>query len=48
MQIEFPRVLSADHCAALVNHFPDDPRRTVEENIANYEQKQRAAAAGGS
>jgi hypothetical protein len=32
----------------LVNHFPDDPRRTVEENIANYEQKQRAAAAGGS
>lgn len=32
----------------LVNHFPDDPRRTVEENIANYEQKQRAAAEGGS
>lgn len=32
----------------LVNHFPDDPRRTIEENIADYQQKQRAAAAGGS
>lgn len=32
----------------LVNHFPDDPRRSVEENIANYEQKQRSAAAGGN
>lgn len=32
----------------LVNHFPDDPRRTVEENIADYGQKQRAAAAGGA
>lgn len=32
----------------LVNHFPDDPRRTVEENIADYQGKQRAAAAGGS
>jgi hypothetical protein len=26
----------------LVNHFPDDPRRTVEENVADYERKQRA------
>ena len=32
----------------LVNHFPDDPRRTVEENIATYESRQREAAAGGS
>jgi hypothetical protein len=32
----------------LVNHFPDDPRRTVAENIAEYERKQRAAAAEGS
>jgi hypothetical protein len=32
----------------LVNHFPDDPRRTIEENIAEYESKQRAAAAGGN
>ena len=32
----------------LVNHFPDDPRRTVEENIADYTRKQTAAAGAGA